>query len=124
MLPLSRREALAGLAATTALPLVSSSAFAAPASEPQAKALLNSMAENLLRLQPSQATSLGIDTGARASYRSRLEDRSAAGQARIASTLKSDLARAEAIDTSALSFPTRTSVEVAKSAYRTALQGF
>jgi len=124
MLPLSRREALAGLAATTALPLVSSPAFAAPTSEPQAKALLNSIAENLLRLQPAQATSLGIDTGARASYRSRLEDRSPAGQAKIAATLKADLARAEAINTSALPFATRTSVEVVKSAYRTALEGF
>ena len=124
MLPLSRREALAGLAATTALPLVSSPAFAAPTSEPQAKAFLNSIAENLLRLQPAQATSLGIDTGARASYRSRLEDRSPAGQAKIAATLKADLARAEAINTSALPFATRTSVEVVKSAYRTALEGF
>src|SRR5205085_12483197 len=34
------------------------------------------------------------------------------------------LARAEAIDTSALPFATRTSVEVVRSAYRTALQGF
>ncbi len=124
MISISRREALAGIAATTALPLLSSSALAAPASEAQAKALLDSLAENLLRLQPGQATSLGIDTGARASYRSRLDDRTATGQARVAATLKSDLARAEAIDTRALSFPTRTSVEVVKSAYRTALQGF
>src|SRR5439155_18193253 len=51
-------------------------------------------------------------------------DRSAAGQARIAATLRADLARAETLDTSALSFPTRTSIEVVKSAYRTALEGF
>jgi uncharacterized protein (DUF885 family) len=121
---ISRREALAGLAATTALPLLSTSALAASASEAQASALLNSIAENLLRLKPEQASSLGIDTGTRAAYRARLEDRSAAGQARVAATLKADLARAEAIDTSGLSFPTRTSVEVVKSAYRTALQGF
>ena len=124
MLPLSRREALAGIAASSALPFLSTSALAAPASEVQAKALLSSFAENLLRLEPTQATSLGIDKGPRASYRYRLEDRSAAGQARIAATLKADLARAEAIDTSALTFPTRTSVEVVKSAYHTALEGF
>ena len=123
-LPLSRREALAGLAATTALPLLSTPAFATPATEAQANALLSSIGENLLRLEPASATSLGIDTGARAPYRSRLEDRSAAGQARIAATLKADLVRANAIDTSRLSFPTRTSVEVVKSAYRTALEGF
>jgi uncharacterized protein (DUF885 family) len=124
LLSLSRREALAGLAATGALPLLSTSALAAPATEAQANALLGSIGEDLLRLQPTQATSLGIDTGKRASYRTRLEDRSAAGQARIAATLKADLARAEALDTSALPFPTRTSIEVVKSAYRTALEGF
>ncbi len=122
----TRRESLATLAAGAAIPLIAraSPAFAAPASEAQAKALLNSIGENLLRTQPGQATSLGIDTGARAAYRYRLEDRTAAGQVRIAATLKADLARAEALDTTALSFPTRTSVEVVKSAYRTALKGF
>src|SRR5437763_1825232 len=127
VLALSRREALAGLAATTALPLVTASAMAAPASEAQAKALLDSIGENLLRLEPDGdpgATTLGIDTGPRAVLRSMLSDRSAAGQARIAATVKGDLARAQAIDTSKLSFPSRTSVEVIKSAYRTALEGF
>jgi uncharacterized protein (DUF885 family) len=124
MISISRREALAGLAASGAIPLLSTLALAAPATEAQANVLLSSIGENLLRLQPTQATSLGIDKGARASYRLRLEDRSAAGQARVAATLKTDLARAEAIDTSHLTFPTRTSVEVVKSAYRTALEGF
>ena len=124
LLSLSRRDALAGLAATGTLPLLSTSALASPANEAQANALLGSIGENQLRLQPTQATSLGIDTGKRALYRTRLEDRSAAGQARIAATLKADLARAEAMDTSALPFPTRTSMEVVKSAYRTALDGF
>jgi uncharacterized protein (DUF885 family) len=122
----TRRETLSALAATAATPLLTKATpiFAAPASEAQVNALLSSMAENLLRLQPAQATSLGIDKGPRASYRYRLEDRSAAGQARVAATLKADLARAEAIDTSRLTFPSRTSVEVVKSAYHTALQGF
>ncbi|MEA3080124.1 MAG: hypothetical protein QOF05_1532, partial [Sphingomonadales bacterium] len=120
------RETLGALSATAAFPLLARAApaFAAPASEAQAKALLASIGEGLLQTQPGQATSLGIDQGARAPFRFRLEDRSAAGQARIAATIKADLARAEAIDPSALSFPTRTSVEVVKSAYRTALDGF
>jgi uncharacterized protein (DUF885 family) len=122
----TRREALAGLAAGTAIPLLARAApaLAQPASETQAKALLDSFAENLLRLNPESATSLGIDTGGRAKLRYQLGDRSAAGQRRVAATLKSDLARAEAFDTSGLSFPTRTSVEVVKSAYTTALEGF
>src|SRR5438309_533414 len=124
MISLTRREALAGLAATTALPLIAGSAIAAPATEAQAKALLDSVGDDLLRLSPESATSLGIDIGARASMRYRLSDKSAAGQRRAAAVIKSDLARAEAIDTSRLSFPVRTSIEVVKSAYRTALQGF
>jgi len=123
---LTRRQTVAALAATAAFPLIAKAAPAnsAPASDAQARALLDSIAENLLRLEPESATSLGIDKGPRASYRYRLGDRSAAGQARIAATLKSDLARAEALNTSALPFATKTSVEVVKSAYRTALEGF
>jgi uncharacterized protein (DUF885 family) len=122
----TRRETIAALAAGAALPILgrATPALAAPASEAQAKALLDSIGENLLRYNPEQATSLGVDTGARAAMRSRLSEKSASGQAALAATLRADLARAEAIDTSTLAFPTRTSVEVIKSAYKTALQGF
>ena len=53
-----------------------------------------------------------------------MSDRSAAGQRRLAATIKADLARVEALDESRLSFPVRTSVEVVRSAYRTAMEGF
>ena len=96
----------------------------AVATEQQAQALLDSIAENLLRQFPESATSLGIDKGERAALRSRLYDRSPAGQARIQATLRADLDRLNALDTSALSHSTRTSVEVARSAYTTALAGF
>ncbi|MGH6729721.1 MAG: DUF885 domain-containing protein, partial [Sphingomicrobium sp.] len=96
----------------------------APISEAAAKALLDSFGENLLALSPESATSLGLDTGARAWMRSRLGDRSIAGQKQVAGVVAADLARANGIDTSALSFSTRTSIEVVKSAYRTALDGF
>ncbi len=126
---LSRREALGTLGAAGAATLLGGCttvplASGRPASEADASALLDSIADNLLALLPEQATSLGIDKGARAGLRSKLTNRSAAGQAQIAATLRSDLARAEAIDTGALTFATRTSVEVVRSAYRTALQGF
>ena len=122
----SRRDTLTALAATAAAPLLARAtpSWAAPASDAQAGALLDSIAENLLRLNPESATSLGIDTGKRARLRYQLGDRTAAGQRRVAATLKADLAGAEALDTSKLSFPVRTSVEVVKSAYSTALQGF
>jgi uncharacterized protein (DUF885 family) len=93
-------------------------------SDAQASALLDSVAENLLRLYPTNATSLGLDVGPRAYLRSQLSDRSAAGQRKLAAIIRADLARVEAIDESRLSFPVRTSVEVVRSAYRTAMEGF
>ena len=125
-LPLTRRETLGAISATAAYAMFgrATSALAAPASEAQARALLDSFADRLLQLKPERATSQGVDVGARATLRYRLEDRSAAAQRRVADTLRADLSRAERIDTSQLSFATRTSVEVVKSAYRNALEGF
>ena len=125
-LSFTRRETITALAAGAAAPLLARAtpAFARPASDAQASALLNSIADNLLRLYPENATSLGIDKGRRAPLRSRLTDCSPAGQHRIAQVIRADLARAEAIDTSALSFPVRTGVEVVKYAYRLRLEGF
>jgi len=123
--PLTRRQALAGLTASTALPFLQSPAFGQPTSgEAQAVALLDSIGENLLRLSPESATSLGLDKGERAFLRSELTNRSAAGQQQVAQTLRADLARANAIDVKKLSHPTRTSIEVVRSAYGTALEGF
>jgi uncharacterized protein (DUF885 family) len=89
-----------------------------------ALALLEDIANNLLALFPETATSLGIDTGARAALRSQLADRSAAGQRRIADQLRKDLARVNAFDAAAVSHATRTSLEVIRSAYATSLDGF
>ena len=127
----SRRQTIAALAASAALPFLPARAFAqasvAPALPPgdqAAAALLDSIAENLLRLSPESATTLGIDKDERAALRSLLSDRSGIGQQRIAQTIRADLARANAIDTANLSHSTRTSVEVVRSAYSTALEGF
>jgi uncharacterized protein (DUF885 family) len=127
-LSFSRRQALgtfsAGVAAL-ALPGCAApfAAGPAPSDEAGVNALLDSIGENLLALSPEGATSLGLDTGARAILRSRLADRSQAGQARLAAVLRADLARAEAVDVTGLTHATRTSVEVVRSAYRTALEG-
>ena len=130
---LNRREAIAALATAT-LPLLhgcrntpvpSSAGFAAGAEgEPNALAALDQIGEHLLKLLPESATSLGIDTGARAALRSQLGDRSADGQQRIADQVRQDLDHAKAIDTNRLSHATRTSVEVVRSACATALEGF
>ena len=130
---LNRREALAALASTATLPLLSgcssdtSSATptaAKPNSQADALALLDQIGENYLRFAPESATTLGVDTGARAALRSQLTDRSEAGKQKIASQVRQDLERARAFDTAALDHATRTSVEVVRSAYATALEGF
>jgi uncharacterized protein (DUF885 family) len=130
-LSFSRRQALGALSvgvAAVALPgcarTLATSGGPRPASEAEVTALLDSIGENLLALSPEGATSLGIDTGARAYLRSKLADRSMAGQDQLAATLRADLARADAVDAGALTHSTRTSVEVVKSAYRVALDGF
>jgi uncharacterized protein (DUF885 family) len=127
---ISRRDVIAALASAAALPLLPACARegspppdVSRASESTATALLDEVGENLLRLLPESATSLGIDTGARAALRSQLLDRSAAGQQRIANQLRTDLDRVTRFDAAGLSHATRTSFEVVRSAYATALQG-
>jgi uncharacterized protein (DUF885 family) len=125
----SRREAIAALASTAALPLIAAcSGDRAPArpatNEADALALLDRVADDLLRLSPESATSLGIDTGARAALRSQLADRSADGQQRVARQIRADLERVKAVTTSGLSPAVRTSLDVVRSAYSTALEGF
>ena len=119
----SRREMLAALAAAASFPYLNGCGRGG-ASEADALALLDSVAENFFRLFPENATSLGIDVGERAGLRSMLFDRSSSGKERIASTVRADLERVTAFDASALSHATRTSLDVVKSAYTTALEGF
>jgi uncharacterized protein (DUF885 family) len=128
---LTRREMLAALASIAALPLVSacggvhtSSAAAPTDADRNATMLLDRIGNDLLDLFPESATSLGLDVGARAGLRSRLADRSAAGQQRIAQQLRADLGALADVDAGRLSHAVRTSVEVVRSAYTTALEGF
>jgi uncharacterized protein (DUF885 family) len=117
---LTRREAIAGLAAGAATLALPASAGAAPGPA----ALLDKAAWRLLALKPESATTLGIDTGAHAALRGILEDRSAGGQAAVAALVRADLARVEAVSDAAIDPATRTSLAVVRSAYRTALDGF
>ena len=129
---MNRREAIAALASTAALPLLhgcgeTPSTDSTPARtnrDADAQTLLEQIGENYLRFAPESATSLGVDTGARAALRSQLADRSAEGQQRIANQVRQDLERAKAFDVSGLSHADRTSVEVVRSAYATAAEGF
>jgi uncharacterized protein (DUF885 family) len=67
------------------------------------RATLDSFAEEVLKLSPQAATSLGIDTGARAGRRAELDDGSAAGNARFAAAVSRMMTRLKQIDRHALS---------------------
>ena len=123
---LTRRDWIAGAAATTlatALPARAQIA-AASAADQAAEATLSQIAEAMLVDSPESASGLGIDTGARAALKARLGDRSAAGQQRIADHLRRHVATLQAIDTRPLSASTRTDIDVVRTAFETALDGF
>ncbi|OHC98924.1 MAG: twin-arginine translocation pathway signal [Sphingopyxis sp. RIFCSPHIGHO2_01_FULL_65_24] len=126
--PVSRRHTLAALGAGTASFAVAGSAVAETiitGPRPSAAdALLTSIADNLLAQSPEGATSLGIDTGARAAERGKLGDRSPTGVKALTETLQADLARVRAFDKAGLDHKTRTSLAVVDSAYSVALDGF
>jgi uncharacterized protein (DUF885 family) len=124
---LTRRQTLGRLTSLIALALPPTRLFAQSSlsdKDTSASALLASIGDNLLKLYPESATTLGLDTGAHADLRAQLSDRSQQGQQQIAAVVRADLTRVEAFDTEGLSHAMRTSVEVVKSAYRVALDGF
>ena len=119
-LSLSRRDTLAGLAASAALSLVPAGAARAASS---AAALLDDLAWQLLALSPTQATGLGVDTGVHAALRGRLGDSSPAGVEGFRRFLTQALPRLAASPRDGLDAVTETSLAVAQSAFRTALDG-
>lgn len=127
---ITRRHALAGLGATTALTLAGcapagtiATGSASPLKIDAANAMLDQVAYNLLAHEPERATSLGVDTGAYAGLRSRLEDQSIAGQNALAATLRQDLAKVRGWSRDGLDTDTLTHLEVVESCYDIALQG-
>ncbi len=120
----TRRELLAAGASAFALSVLPARALAATPPDARAEAMLADMAQAMLMDAPETASGLGIDTGARAALKSRLGDKSPAGQARIAAHVRDRLARLRAIDLDALSPATRTDVEVARASHELAADGF
>lgn len=125
-LPLSRRSFIAALGSTSALAVMPGCVTtpATASGQVAAEALLDDIAWNLLRHEPTRATSLGVDTGVHAALRSQLADASLEGQNAYAATLRADLERARAFPKEGLEAATRTSFEVVESAYATAIDGF
>ena len=89
-----------------------------------ATALVAAITEELLVDYPESATQLGIDNGARAALKSKLGDRSAAGQKVIAKRVAQRLDRLKSIDMSALGKAARIDVDVVRTAHEFALEGF
>jgi uncharacterized protein (DUF885 family) len=121
---LSRRDLIAGLSASAALICVPARAAAATSAPPLAPAaLLDELAWQLLALSPTQATALGVDTGAHAAMRGRLDDRSPAGVAASRRFLAHALDRLNTVPRDGLDRVIETSLAVAQTAFRTALDG-
>ena len=115
---LSRRETLASLVAVTA---ATAARGVVPASG--AGALLDRLAWRLLELGPERATMLGVDTGAHSGLRRTLEDRSPEGMAARRHFLAGALVELARLPRVGLDPATLTSLAVAESAFRTALDG-
>ncbi|MEG3175935.1 DUF885 domain-containing protein [Sphingomonas sp. RB3P16] len=121
--PLSRRDALTGLAAAAVATAVPVRAATAAAGSGAALALLDRLAWGLLALDPARATELGVDTGAHAALRGKLEDRSPAGVAAKQRFLTDALSQLARLPRGGLDPALLTSVAVTESAFRTALDG-
>jgi uncharacterized protein (DUF885 family) len=125
---LTRRQTLAALASALAIPVLPGCATVPNSkttlTDAEANALLDSVANNFLQLEPELVSTLGLDKHKYAHLWSALPDISARGIKHCARILRDDLARVSAVDVTRLGFETRTSVEVVKSAYRTALEGY
>ena len=118
----SRRDFIVGTGA--AIALTNLPAHAAGDADGAAEKLLAEIAEEMLVDYPETASSLGIDKDKRVALKSKLSDRSAAGQKAIAQRVAKRLERLKAIDTSRLGEATRIDVDVVRTAHEFAAQGF
>jgi uncharacterized protein (DUF885 family) len=126
---ITRRQALSGLGATSALALTGCATTGRTGAVTQAQSmgverLLEIVGYNLLEHEPERATSLGVDTGRHYDLRSKLEDQSIAGQEAYAATLRRDLNLVRAVPRNGLDSENLTNLEVVESAYEVALDGF
>jgi uncharacterized protein (DUF885 family) len=126
----NRRDVIAGagaLAAVAALPACTRTApktASSPAADANVSRILGEVAEDLLAEYPENATALGLDKEARAALKSRLTDRSLAGQRRLAANASARLSKLQRIDRAPLSPGVGTDLAVVQTAHETAVEGF
>ena len=110
--------------ATAALPGVANAATKAmPAPATRFRALLDQVAEELLRLTPTTATSLGLDSGKRTALKAQLGDGSPAGDIKWANEMKSILSRLGAINRTSLSAGDQIRYDTVKHAASKGVEG-
>ena len=119
----TRREFIAGTGAAIAA-LSSLAACAKREAAPAAVDPLAGIADEMLADYPENATSLGIDNGARAGLKARLTDRSSAGQQAIARRVAERLASLGKVDAATLDDAARIDLDVVRTAHETASEGF
>lgn len=103
----ARRDFLLATLVTAAASAAPATAFAAakkraPTAAARFKTLIGQFAQELLRLSPETATSLGMDSGPRAGLKAQLSDGSPAGEARWAAQVASMQKRLSGINRGAL----------------------
>lgn len=100
---------------------------AAPNSVPAAvdvNALLDEATDLLLTSYPESASSAGLDKGKYAALKAELTDRSLEGQAKIASDVRAMVQKLDDVDTASLTAGDALNVDVVRSVFTTAAQGF
>ena len=122
---LHRREMLSGAAAAGALAAASrvQAQPAAGAADVALRTLLDRFFEEQVDDSPAAATSLGLDKGARAPLKHRLDPRTAAEKARRLARQKERLTRMAAIDRAALSPASRIDYDVVEYTTRQSVEG-
>ena len=86
--------------------------------------MLAQFAEQILAEYPENATTLGVDSGARAELRHRLTDRSAAGRARLADAARARLTVLRTLDVSDLNRPAALDAAVTLAAHEITVEGY
>ncbi len=135
-MPLTRRTLLAtsvAAAATSLLPGCSDKKPSVPVTSAEtpnasalesAKAVLDKATDLLVEAYPETATSAGIDKDNYAHLKAKLTDRSAEGQASIESRVREVLTKLNAVDTSDLPANVGLDIDVVRTMFDTAAQGF
>jgi uncharacterized protein (DUF885 family) len=123
---LSRRDVLGSTATAALFAVLPGRPWAATVNMDDAAAqrVLDGITERLLRDFPESATGLGIDKGERAALKGRLTDLSPGGKARVAEHLRAAIRQLDPLPLDRLSPVMRTNVEVVRTAFQLALDGF